>query len=359
VKMLVQKGVESPFDLSKVAKRVELVETNLPIIALHRVAALRHLLDQLGARVFFSPYHPFTPLAAPCPVVSVVHDCIFEENPAFAGGRLRQLAYVLLSRLSLMRASAITVPSLATSNAVRRYYPGMVVSQVVSNGVTIRTAGDDGNASVEECRARFGLPDRYVLHVGARRPHKNQRLLIDVLKRLDPAISLVLVGDHDPRMEDQVAGYIKQLGLAERVLELERVEDRFMGGLYSGAEAFLFPSFAEGFGIPPLEAMVAGTPVVASAIPVLAEVCRDGAVYVSPYDPLGWVNAVEQILSDPTAAKALTERGMLVANEATWKRGGQLLYEMLIACSDAPSRRKGISKGITTSPTSSPVSGNH
>jgi glycosyltransferase involved in cell wall biosynthesis len=258
-----------------------------------------------------------------------VHDCIFEENPAFAGGKLRQLAYGLLSRVSLARASAITVPSLATANAVRRYYPGVATTDVVSNGVSIQTPGTADNASVEEARHHFGLPSRYVLHVGARRPHKNQQLLLDVLARLDPSISLVLVGDRDPRMEDHVSERIRQLGLTDRVLELQKVADRFMGALYSGAEAFLFPSFIEGYGIPPLEAMAARTPVVASAIPAVAEACGDGAMYASPYDPDGWVNAVEYILGHPDAASALIERGTLVAKEATWERGGILLYQTL------------------------------
>jgi glycosyltransferase involved in cell wall biosynthesis len=339
VKMLVQRGAVSPFDLSKVAERVELVETDLPVVALYRIVAFRRLLDQLDAGVFFSPYHPFTPLAASCPVVSVVHDCIFEENAAFAGGRLRQFAYGSLSRVSLARASAVTVPSLATADAVRRYYPGVSSTEVVSNGVSIRTLGTDGNASVDEARQYFGLPRRYVLHVGARRPHKNQQLLIDVLARLDPSISLVLVGDQDPRMQDHVGERIRQLGVSNRVLELHQVPDRFMEALYTGAEAFLFPSFAEGYGIPPLEAMAARTPVVASAIPVLVEVCRDGAMYASPFDPDAWVEAVERVLSSPEVARDLTERGMAVATEATWERGGVLLYETLISWANLGGRR--------------------
>jgi glycosyltransferase involved in cell wall biosynthesis len=324
VKMLVQRGAVSPFDLSKVAERVELIETDLPVVALYRVKAFRRLLAELDAGVFFSPYHPFTPLMAPCPVVSVVHDCIFEENADFAGGRLRQFAYGLLSRVSLARASAVTVPSLATASAVRRYYPRVASTEVVSNGVSIQSPGIADNASVEEA------------HVGARRPHKNQQLLLDVLARLDPTISLVLVGDRDPRMKDHVAERIRQLGLADRVLELQNVADRFMGALYSGAEVFLFPSFVEGYGIPPLEAMASGTPVVASAIPALAEACGDGVIFASPYDPDGWVNAVEYILGHPDAARALVERGALVADEATWERGGILLYQMLTEWAEAP-----------------------
>ena len=329
VKMLVQRGGVSPFDLRGVAKRVELVETDLPVVSVHRVAAIRRLLGRLDAGVMFSPYHPFTPLLAPCPVVSVVHDCIWEEDPAFAGGRLRQRAFVALTRVSLERTSAVTVPSLATANAVRRYYPRVAGTEVVSNGVSSRAAGDDGDASVAETREALGLPDRYLLHVGARRPHKNQRLLVEVLARLDPSVSLVLVGDQDPRMEDPIDRVAHRLGVSDRVVALEKVADSYMAGLYAGAAAFVFPSLVEGYGIPPLEAMVAGTPVVASAIPVLAEVCRDGAVLVSPYDPQAWVDAIEEVLGGADSVTALRERGARVAREATWKRGGRALYELL------------------------------
>ncbi|MGH9060309.1 MAG: glycosyltransferase family 4 protein, partial [Acidimicrobiales bacterium] len=306
VKMLVQRGGVSPFDLTEAAKRVELVETDLPVMALHRVLALRRLLERLDAGVFFSPYHPFTPLAAPCPVVSAVHDCIWEEDPAFAGGRPRQLSFELLTRLSLSRAKAISVPSKATARAVHRYYPHVAGTEVISNGVTFRTAGKDTAATVDAARGALGLPPRYLLHVGARRPHKNQAFLLEVLARLDPTLSLVLIGDRDPRMADEVDQTIRRLGLADRVLALQKVPDQYMAGLYEGASAFVFPSLVEGYGIPPLEAMTAGTPVVASAIPVMAEVCGDAALLVSPFDVDGWVSAVERVLADPALARSLT-----------------------------------------------------
>jgi glycosyltransferase involved in cell wall biosynthesis len=335
VKMLVRRGGVSPFDLSGVAKRVELVETDLPVQALHRVPALRHLLAQLNAGVLFSPYHPLTPLAPPCPVVTAVHDCIWEENPAFAGGRARQLGFGLVSHLTLERTTAITVPSLATAHAVHRYYPKVKATEVIPNGVALRHAGQDADATVAAAREALGLPARFLLHVGARRPHKNQRFLLEVLERLPSSLSLVLVGDRDPRMADETDAEIRRRRLGERVLTLQRVPDRYLPGLYEAASVFVFPSLVEGYGIPPLEAMVAGTPVVASAIPVMAEVCEDAALLVSPFDADGWVQAVERVLSDPAAARGLTERGSEVARRATWKRGGKKLYTLLRGLADA------------------------
>jgi len=328
VKILIQRNAVSPFDLTGVEKRVEFVETDLPVVALHRVAALRHLLNSLDAGVIFSPYHPLAPLAAPCPVVSVVHDCIWEEDPLFAGGRARQLAFELLTRLALARVSRVVVPSLATANAVHRHYPH-VATEVVPNGVTFRRAGTKGDAGVEETRRTFGLPTRYLLHVGARRPHKNQELLLKVLAELDPSISLVLVGDRDPRVEDNIDQRIQQLGLTDRVLALQKVPDRYLPAVYEAASVFVFPSLIEGYGIPPLEAMAVGTPVVASAIPAVAEVCRDAATLVSPYDPDGWVEALNRIFADPAAADTLRSRGIELARESTWERGAATLYELL------------------------------
>lgn len=331
VKVLVTRGGSTPFDLAGVARRAELVETDLPVVALHRVAALRRLLQRLGAGVLFEPYHPFTPLAAPCPVVSAVHDCIWEENPAYAGGRARQLAFVGLTRVSLARADAVTVPSCSTAAAVRTIYPGVEVTGVVPNGVGTPTAGEPPFASAEVTRAELGLPDRYVLHVGARRPHKNQVLLVEALARLDPSVSLVLVGDRDPRMADPVEARVEALGLGDRVHSLTGVAERHLPGVYAGASVFGFPSFVEGYGIPPLEAMVAGTPVVAAAIPVLAEVCADAAVYVSPHDVDAWVGALGRLLDDPAAARPLVQRGREVARAASWDRGGAALYRLLAA----------------------------
>lgn len=335
VKVLVRRGGVSPFDLSGVAKRAELVETGLPVQALHRVAALRRLLAELDAGVLFSPYHPLAPLTPPCALVSAVHDCIWEENPAFAGGRARQLGFGLVSRLTLERTAAIAVPSLATAHAVRRHYPKVKATEVIPNGVALRQAGQDADATVEATREALGLPDQFMLNVGARRPHKNQRFLLEVLERLPSSLSLVLVGDRDPRMADDTDAEIRRRRLGERVLTLQRVPDRYLPGLYEAASVFVFPSLVEGYGIPPLEAMVAGTPVVASAIPVMAEVCEDAALLVSPFDADGWARAVGRLLGDPEAAEGFTERGSQVARRATWERGGRRLYALLRGLADA------------------------
>lgn len=331
VKMLIAGGGETPFDLDAVATRAELVETDLPVVAVHRVAALRRLLRQLGAGVLFTPYHPFTPLAAPCPVVSAVHDCIWEENPVFAGGRPRQVAFMALSQLSLMRASALVVPSLATAAAVRLHYPHVPVPNVVPNGVTWPHMDGPGmnGADVTRVRAELDLPGRYLLNVGARRPHKNQRLLVDAIARLDPGVSLVIVGRPDPRMSDDIDAHARALGVQSRVRTIASVSERQLHALYRGAAAFVFPSLVEGYGIPPLEAMVAGVPVIASAVPAVAEVCADAALLVSPHDVDAWVHAVKTVLDDRDVAEHLVGRGSQVARGATWQRGGALLYQLL------------------------------
>ncbi len=336
VKVLVERSAPSPFDLSGVAERAELVETDLPVTALHRVAALRRLLGGLDAGVLYSPYHAFTPLAASCPVVSAVHDCIWEENPAYAGGRARQLAFLGLSWACLQRTSAVVVPSRATAQALTRYYPRVAGTVVIPNGVGLPRPGTGTAATVEQTRSALDLPRLYLLHIGARRPHKNQVLLLDMLARLDPSVSLVLVGRRDPRMRDDVDERIHRLGLRDRVRVIDSVDDQHLPALYGGAAAFVFPSLVEGYGIPPLEAMAAGTPVVASAIPVLAEVCQQAASLVSPFDLDGWVSAVERILTDPAATDQKVMLGRDVARRSGWARGGAALHELLRRVADGP-----------------------
>jgi glycosyltransferase involved in cell wall biosynthesis len=326
VRMLVPRTGESPFDLETVAKRADLVETDLSVTAIARTRKLSHLLAKLDAGVLYCPYHPLVPLRAPCPVITTVHDCILEEDPVYAGGRMRQLAFIGLTRLALRRSSAVTVPSQATAHSVVRHYPGAKVAGVASNGVEVPSGPRPGP---EETREALGLPDRYLLHVGARRPHKNQSLLVEVLARLDPSLSLVLVGDADPRVDDPVQGVIDRLGLADRVRMLEKVPDRHMAGLYGGAEVFVFPSLQEGYGIPPLEAMASGVPVVASAIPVMAEVCGTAADLVSPFDPDGWAAAIRRIVSDDRRRGEMIDRGRITAAAATWDRGAEALHRLL------------------------------
>ena len=115
-------------------------------------------------------------------------------------------------------------------------------------------------------RARYQLPERFILAVGAHRPHKNHEVLVRALAAVPGDVGLVIVGYFDPSFRDPLPGLIAELGLESRVTLVPEVAEEWLPAVYRAASVFAFPSLAEGYGIPVLEAMAAGVPVVMSNI---------------------------------------------------------------------------------------------
>ena len=165
-------------------------------------------------------------------------------------------------------------------------------------------------------RARLGLEDaRVVSCVSAKRPHKNQRLLVEALPHLPADVHAVLVG-HDEGYGAELDATARALGVADRVRLLGYLPDAELEGLWAITDCACFPTLAEGFGLPVLEAMRRGVPVACSDIPVLHEVAGDSARFFAPSDPAAAAAAIAASLGDAEIAARGRER----AAQFTWER---------------------------------------
>jgi glycosyltransferase involved in cell wall biosynthesis len=194
---------------------------------------------------------------------------------------------------------------------------------------------------VAAARELYGLPDRFILTVGAHRPHKNHEILVRSLAALPAHVSLVIVGYFDPTFSEPLPALIRELGLTSRIRLVPEVADEWLPAVYSAASVFAFPSLAEGFGIPVLEAMACGLPVVASSIPAVAEIAGRAAVLVDPRDQDGWTSAIAALLDEPALAGRLAGAGRAVARGVSWRRGASALRALLarVATGHAPPGR--------------------
>ncbi len=297
--------------------------------------------------VVFVPYHLSTPvLAGRVPVVSVIHDCVFERDATACGPSAFSLAYRAATRLAIRSADVLATPSQAARRDIRRFYGAELPAEaVLPHGVGAQFFSLQGRPRP----LRLGLPDRYVLHVGAQRPHKNQRVLVaamPALRAAHPGLGLVLVGQPDPRFPDEVGKLATALGVSDFVYRYPNVDDRTLLDLYANAAVFAYPSLVEGFGLPVLEAMAAGVAVVASDAEAVREAAAGGSLIVPARTTAAWIQALDRVLTDPGVGRELRERGEAIAARHTWARSAERTLSLLASAASAASAAR---RGVTGS----------
>jgi glycosyltransferase involved in cell wall biosynthesis len=192
----------------------------------------------------YVPYSTFTPLVLPCPFVVTVQDCTIESNVGFAGNWLRQAAMRTVTGMALRRAAAMTAPSRASLAEIRRHYPAAPSPTLIPNGVDVRQFGQVTATAVAAARARYQLPEKFILAVGAHRPHKNHEVLVRALAAVPGDVGLVIVGYFDPNFRDPLPGLIAELALESRVKLVPEVAEEWLPAVYRAASVFAFPSLA-------------------------------------------------------------------------------------------------------------------
>jgi glycosyltransferase involved in cell wall biosynthesis len=244
--------------------------------------------------------------------VCTIYDFTFEHFPEF----LEWSDHLEAKELFIDQCDALICISQATHDDLIRFHPKLdKPSFVVPLGV--------GQEFLDPEPARIrGLPDRYLLYVGNRHPHKNVDLLLRAFAEIcsrHPDLHLVLAGAYLPAETVR----LQELGIAGRTVRM-RVSDRQLPWLYHRAEAFVFPSRYEGFGLPVLEAMAAGAPVAMSTAPALLELGSDVALFFDPDDQEALADRIERLISDPTLAERMRGEGRRRAGEFTWRRTAEL-----------------------------------
>ncbi len=254
------------------------------------------------------------PLAAPCPVVLTVHDLHVYTHPRLCTAANR-LHYRLLLPFNLRRAAAIVTYSAAVRDELLRRFPATAGRlHLIPPGLPERFRHPVPAAATAAVRARWQLPPRFLLFVGDLAPRKNLdgvRAAFAELRAQNPSLALVIAGaaQHGHRLPPAAAGEIR----------LGYVPAEALPPLYALAEALLFPSFDEGFGLPALEAMACGCPVIGSPGGV-AELCGAAALICDPAQPATIAAAAQTLLHNPALRTQLRAAGLQRAAPFTWER---------------------------------------
>lgn len=277
------------------------------------------IIARTGADIAHFQFYS-APWSAKTPFVVTIHDTIYSHFPNILPP-IERVAYRALMARVMNRASAVICPSACTLADIRRFFPSIDASKlrVVYNGVDGRFMPLASGLDHDRARAELGLPKRYVLYVGNHRPHKNVPALVTAFARVARETPHTLVmSTPSGKGSEATLSAIEQSGIGDRIA-FHDIPDQSLPLIYALADAFVFPSLYEGFGLPPLEAMACGAPTIVSATSSLPEVVGDGALLFDPDDHDALAAKLISVLTDSEFALSLHERGVGRAAEFDWK----------------------------------------
>ena len=289
-------------------------------LTLPRLAG-KHKVDLLHQPCFSAPF------IFKGPVVITIHDIIsilFPENIPFAS----RMFYSKWMPFSYRKATKIITISHSTQNDIVRVLkiPKEKIT-VIHNGVDEKFKIKVSAGKIKEVKAKYKIPGDYILHIGTLEPRKNLGFLIDafskaIADRKNQSLNLVVTGKRGWYFED-LFEKVAKLGLKEKVIFTGYVDEDDKAALYQGARIFAFPSLYEGFGLPPLEAMVSGIPVISSDTSSMPEVVGDAGILLKPNNLEGWVKAITKINGDDEFHKQLSQKSEIQADGFSWKKTAQ------------------------------------
>jgi glycosyltransferase involved in cell wall biosynthesis len=288
-------------------------------------------LRREGVTLFHAPHYVLPPLIS-CRSVVTIHDCIHLMFPQYLPNRLAHVYARVSISLAARRATRVLTVSESSKRDILRFVdapPDKI--DVIYNAYDERFAVEPREEDVIRVRERYQLHDEFVLYAGNVKPHKNLGRLIEAFnvvrgRGLD-RLKLVIIGDEISKYaalrravhRHQLHKYVRFLGyLPQETLAV----------LYRLAGVFVFPSLYEGFGLPPLEAMASGTPVVVSNASSLPEVTGDAAILVDPYEPRAIADGIHRVLTDETLRRELRQRGLARARQFSWETSVRRVREI-------------------------------
>jgi len=280
-------------------------------------------LSKARVDLFHAPHYVVSPLVT-TPFVVTIHDCIHLRFPKDLPNRAAHVYARTMMGLSARRSKRVLTVSRASKDDIVHYLhvpPDKV--EVIYNALDEDLASPPTDAEIERVRERFQLTSPFILYTGNIKPHKNVDRLIEaysILRRRGAGdVKLLIIGDAISKYPN-LRRLVHRFQLHQQVRFLGFVPEATLAVLYKLASVYVFPSRYEGFGLPPLEAMAAGVPVVTSNVSSLPEVVGDAALLIDPMDAGAIADAMGRVLRDPVLAADLVRRGHERVKAFSWDR---------------------------------------
>ena len=271
----------------------------------------------------------FTTPLAPCPVVATIHDISFEHLPHTFKRRSRMQLHLTVRWTARVASHVVTPSEHARRDIIETYgiSPDKISATPLAAPPHFAPVTDE--SEIRRVRSLYSIDGDYILSVGSIQPRKNLTRLIAAyaaLRRTRPQAKLprlVLVGKRAWLFEETLRT-IEEQGIASDVIFTGYVPESDLPGLYTGALCFVYPSYFEGFGLPPLEAMQCGTPVITGDRTSLPEVVGDAGLMVDPFETSALTSAIALMIDDERLRTELRRKGLERARTFTWHKTAQL-----------------------------------
>lgn len=311
-------------DLERVralAPRFRLIAEDAEPYSLSEQLRIPLRLQREHADLVHEPHYVLPPLTR-CRSVVTIHDCIHLMFPQYLPSRLAPYYARTMMWTATRQAARILTVSEASKRDILRFFdiaPEKV--QVIYNAIDERFLTPPDEATTERVRQRYQLDHPFVLYVGNIKPHKNIERMIAAFGRARPdgpeGLKLVIIGDEVTKYPS-LRQMVHRHKLDKHVRFLGFQPQETLASFYRLSGAFVFPSLYEGFGLPPLEAMACGTPVVTSNVSSLPEIAGEAALLVDPYDVDAIARAIVQVFTDLPLRTRLIASGHARARQFSW-----------------------------------------
>lgn len=258
--------------------------------------------------------------------VVCMHDTTVWDYPASYSRAFRMLYRTLLPTLGHHVAAVATVSRYSAGQLMRRHIVGSAPTVIPNGHEHVLSWQRDPSVAGE------GNSENLAVVVGSLAPHKNLPLVMRLAERIaGSGIRVAVAGALDPAVFNHPA-----ISGGDQVVWLGRLSDEELAGLLRHALCLLFPSYSEGFGLPPLEAMALGCPVIASTAASLPEICGDAALYAPPSDPQAWQDALLRLRESPGLRQKLSEAGRRRARQFSWQRSAEAYLGLMARLDGIP-----------------------
>ena len=261
-----------------------------------------------------------------------IHDLLYLDYPEFY--TFKERVYLSLLKPLAKKANTIVTISKTEKNRIIKHNLGTNNVSFVHHGVDqkFKPLSQHNKGKIERLKEKYNLPDQFILYLGRLNVRKNISNLIVAMQFVD--LPLVIVGKPDHKIEN-LTTTINKLNLNKKINFTGFIEEEELPIIYALATVFCFPSYAEGFGLPPLEAMASGTPVVVSDRTSLPEVCEDAALYVNPDDPKDIAQKINSLLASMEIIDIFVNKGLNHSSKFTWKKATKSLMEIITKTNDS------------------------